>query len=76
MYDFKEIEKKPSIVGYLLFTFSKVAIASCGVATIVFTYTNPELETGTVIIYTIMGIYCVLHGLSNVGSLTKYKKTL
>ena len=71
------MEKRPHFIGYVLFTFGKIAIGTCGTLTLMLTYFYLEpLETGTTIIYTIMAIYAILHSLRNVGNLTKYKKTL
>ena len=69
--------KSGSVVGYVLFNFSKVAIGSCGAITLVTTYTRPEpLDIGVIIIYTIIGVYTIIHAIANAGSLSKYKKTL
>jgi hypothetical protein len=66
-----------SVVGYILFNFSKVAIATCGAITLVTTYSRPEpYDIGVIIIYTIIGVYTIIHALTNAGNLSKYKKTL
>lgn len=69
--------KQPTFLGYILFNFSKIAIGTCGMVMIMFTYTSPEpLDLGETIIYTIIGVYTILHSILNVGSLRKYKKLL
>lgn len=66
-----------SVLGFILFTFGKIAIASSGMSLLITTYTSTEpLNIAIIILYTIIGIYVILHGISNAGSLKKYKRTL
>jgi len=70
-------EKRPHFIGYLLFTFGKIAIGTSGIGMLITTYSRTEpLDTGITILYTIIGVYTILHALRNAGSLTRYKKTL
>jgi len=69
--------KKASFKGYLLFTFGKIAIGTSGMIMLITTYLRTEpLDIGVTILYTIIGVYTILHALFNAGSITKYKKTL
>jgi len=70
------MKKQPIVIGYILFNFSKIGIAVCGATTLVTTYSYLSLDVGMTIIFTIIGVYTILHGILNVGSLRKYKKLL